>query len=117
MVPDAGSRLRREKIAPGSLEKFQHRLVFKRGRIGEVDYHLGAGHGFFDALPGDGVDAAIGRGGDDLVAALAQNGDGLRADQAGAADDDDLHGFNPFKWVRTQVRKKSSITRVHDANP
>src|SRR5262245_9026756 len=30
-------------------------------------------------------------GGDDLVAALAQNGDGLRADQAGAADNDDLH--------------------------
>jgi hypothetical protein len=27
------------------------------------------------------------------VAALAQNGDGLRADQAGAADDDDLHGL------------------------
>jgi hypothetical protein len=26
------------------------------------------------------------------VAALAQNRDGLRADQAGAADDDDLHG-------------------------
>jgi hypothetical protein len=29
--------------------------------------------------------------GDDLGAALEQNGDGLRADQAGAADDDDLH--------------------------
>jgi hypothetical protein len=28
------------------------------------------------------------------VAALAQNGDGLRADQAGAADDDDLHGLS-----------------------
>jgi hypothetical protein len=27
------------------------------------------------------------------VAALAQNGDGLRADQAGSADDDDLHGL------------------------
>jgi hypothetical protein len=26
------------------------------------------------------------------VTAPAQNGDGLRADQAGAADDDDLHG-------------------------
>src|SRR6267143_899119 len=33
------------------------------------------------------------RGGDDLVATLAQNGDGLRANQAGAADDEDLHGF------------------------
>src|SRR5438046_5580948 len=33
----------------------------------------------------------IGRGGDDLVAALAQNGDDLRADQACSADNDDLH--------------------------
>ena len=28
-----------------------------------------------------------------FVAALPQNGNGLRADQAGAADDDDLHGL------------------------
>src|SRR5215468_11124222 len=28
MVPDAGCGLRRKKVAPGSLEKFQHRLVF-----------------------------------------------------------------------------------------
>src|SRR6185312_8633236 len=95
MVPDAGCGLRREKVAPGGLEELQHRLVFKRGRIGEVDHHLRAGHGLFDALAGDGVDAAIGRCGDDLVAALAQNGDGLRADQARAAYDDDLHVMTP----------------------
>jgi transposase len=70
MVPDARCGLRREKVAAGGLEKF-HRLVFKRGRIGEVDHHLRAGHGLFEALAGDGVDAAIGRGGEDLVAALA----------------------------------------------
>jgi hypothetical protein len=29
MVPDARGGLRREKVAPGSLEEFQHRLVFK----------------------------------------------------------------------------------------
>jgi hypothetical protein len=29
------------------------------------------------------------------VAALAQNGDGLRADQACSADDDDLHVMTP----------------------
>src|ERR1700693_2389907 len=61
--------------------------------MGEVDPHLRAGHGLFEALAGDAVDAGIGRGGDDLVAALTQNGDGLRADQASAADDDDLHGL------------------------
>src|SRR5215467_9231352 len=96
MVPDPGCGLRRQKVAPGGLKELQHRLVFKRGRVGEVDHHLRAGHGLFDALAGDGVDAAIGRGGDDVMAALAQNGDGLRADQAGAADDHDLHGYPPL---------------------
>src|SRR5438132_13385237 len=95
MMPDAGCGLRREKVAAGSLEEFQHRLVLKRGRVGEVDHHLRAGHGLFEALAGDGVDAGSGRGGDDLVAAVAQNGDGLRADQAGAADNDDLHSEPP----------------------
>jgi hypothetical protein len=53
------------------------------------------------------------------VAALAQNGDGLRADQAGAADDDDFHGLPPLandrnalEWVRMQVRKKSDPQRA-----
>ena len=34
-----------------------------------VGHHLRAGHGLFKALAGDAVDAALGRGGDDLVAA------------------------------------------------
>jgi hypothetical protein len=59
-------------LRPEVFEEFQHRLVFKRGRIGEVDHHLRAGHGLFDALAGDRVDAAIGRGGDDLVGALGR---------------------------------------------
>src|SRR5262245_66444044 len=44
-------------------------------------HHLRAGHGLCEALAGDGVDAGIGRGGDDLVAALAQHGDGLRSEE------------------------------------
>ena len=99
MVPDAGRGLRREKVAAGGLEEFQHRLVFERGRIREVDHHLRARHGLLDALAGNGVDAAVGRGGDDLVAALAQNGDGLRTDQAGSADDDNLHEMTSC-WSR-----------------
>src|SRR6202030_3132913 len=39
VVPDAGGGLRRDKVAPGSLEEFQHRPVFKRRRVGEVDHH------------------------------------------------------------------------------
>src|SRR5262249_39908589 len=91
MVPDARGGLRREKVAAGGLEELQHRLVFERGRVREVDHDLRARDGFFDALAGDRVDAAIGRGGDDLVATPAHNGDGLPTDQTGAADDDDLH--------------------------
>jgi len=41
----------------------------------------------------------LSRGGDQLVAALAQNGDGLRADQAGAAADDDLHDHPPWSMT------------------
>src|SRR6185369_13699266 len=81
----AGKRLRPEVSKNSSTA-----LSSNDGEL-EVDHHLRAGHGIFDALAGNGVDAGIGRGGDDLVAALAQNGDGLRADQAGAADDHDLH--------------------------
>src|SRR5215475_14345668 len=108
MVPDVRRGLRREQVAAGGLEEFQHRLVFKRGRIGEVDHHLRAGQDLFESFAGDGVDAAVGRGGDDLVAALAQNGNGLRADQAGAADDDDLHGLP----LSTRVTPRTLLTHV-----
>ena len=66
--------LRRKEVALGSLEEFQHGFVFKRGRIGEVDHHLRAGQDLFEALACDGVDAALGRSRNDVVAALPQNG-------------------------------------------
>jgi hypothetical protein len=52
----------------------------------------------------------------DVVAALAQNGNGLRADQAGAANDHDLHGFPPLSTTgdpqtRIQVRRDLASTR------
>src|SRR5262249_49702866 len=84
-----------EQVAAGGLEEFHHRLVLEGRRIGEVDHHLGAAQRRLEALARDGVDTVLGRGGENLVAALAQNGDGLRADQPGAADDDDLHGHTP----------------------
>ena len=75
-----------------------------------VGHHLRAGHGLFEALAGDAADAALGRGGDDLVATLAQNGDGLRADQAGAADDDDLYGLPSVAddWRPLKEKKPSN---------
>src|SRR5262249_31774905 len=75
------------------------------------DHHLRAGHGLLEALAGDGVDAGIGRGGDDLVAALAQNGDGLRADQTGAADHDDLHSDPLVCSPQTRTTRCSAPSR------
>ena len=103
MVPDARCGLRRVKVAAGGLEEFQYRLVLPRRRVRQVDDNLSAGKRFRQPLTSDGVDAGIGRGGDDLVAALAQNGDGLRADQAGAADDDDLHMRSPSVVARNRT--------------
>src|SRR3984885_4734039 len=108
MVPDARRGLRRDKVTAGGLEKYQHRIVFKRRRIGEVDHHLRAGHRLFEPLAGDRVDSVFGRGGDDLVAALAQNSAGLRADQASAADHDDLHGDLLFRGLETLDNRRSS---------
>jgi hypothetical protein len=62
----------------------------------EVDHHLRAGQGLFEPLAVTLFDAAFGRGGHDLLTPLAQNGNGLRADQATTADDDDLHGLPPL---------------------
>src|SRR5262249_9135958 len=38
------------------------------------------------------------------MAATAQNGDGLRADQAGAADDDDLHDLPPLSMTGDRMQ-------------
>ncbi len=70
------------------------------------------------SLAGDGVDGAFGRGGDDdLAAALAQNGDGLRADQAGTANDDDIYVCPPVrrpdivKWVRNASKEDARVVK------
>ena len=70
-------------------------------RIGEVDRRLRAGHGLFDHLAGDGVDAAFERAGDDLVPLFAQNGDGLRTDQAGVSYNDNLHGLPRLSTIQS----------------
>ena len=54
-----------------------------------------------------------------LVAALAQNGDGLRADQAGPADDDDLHGLpslvDDAKAERGHSKNNSRVRRNRES--
>src|SRR5262249_45831698 len=73
-----------------------------------------------EPLAGDCVDTVLRRGGDDLVAALAQNGDGLRTDQAGAADDDDRHAlysivlFLPGVFARQKHQASGTYRRRPD---
>jgi hypothetical protein len=52
------------------------------------------------------------------VATLAENGDALRADQAGAADDDDLQGlpslvdyWSPQEWVSSAGKDNAGVYR------
>src|SRR5215207_242718 len=87
MVTDPGLGLRRQEVAARSFEEFQHRLVFERGRIGEVDHHLRARHRLRETLASDDVHARTRRGSDDLMARLTQTRDDLGPDQAGAADE------------------------------
>ena len=58
MVPDASRDLSRNQIAAGGLEEFQHRRVFERRRIGEVDHDLWAGHNRREAFSGPEAFAA-----------------------------------------------------------
>jgi len=53
-------------------------------------------HRFGEPLARNGVDAGLRRRGDHVMTGAAQTLDGLRADQAGSADDDDSHGGSSF---------------------
>src|SRR6185312_9816293 len=115
-MPDAGFLLRREKVALGSLEEVHDGLVFERWRIGEVDHDLCAAQGPFEPLAGDGVDARIWRGRENLVTARAQNGDGLRTDQAGAADDYDLHDLPSLPDDWRPLKGRCRCEKTHGAS-
>jgi hypothetical protein len=91
MVAHTGWLLDCQEVADRGREELQHRLVLERGRVGHVDDDLGAGQDFGDPFAGNGVDARLRRCRDRLVALLGQPGDHLGADQAAAADHDDLH--------------------------
>jgi len=80
-----------EEVASRGLEEFHHRLVLERRRIGEVDHHLRASQRVVQALAGESVDTRILGCCEDLVALFPQPFDGLRADQSGAANDNDFH--------------------------
>jgi hypothetical protein len=104
---------RGHQVAARRLEEGKHRLVLPRGCVRQIDDDLRAGQRLFQSLARDGVDARVGRGRHDVVAGRAQHLDQLRADEAGAANDDDLHvqvllpmscsttGRMPARWAES----------------
>src|SRR3546814_7470155 len=56
MMPHAGGRLRREKVAAGRFEELHDGVVLEGGRVRHVNEDLGVHQGLGQPLAGDGVD-------------------------------------------------------------
>src|SRR5215470_1754091 len=96
MVAHAGSSFRSQQVTARCLEKLEDCLVFPYRRVGHIDDDFGAVERFGQTLAGDGVYARVGGGWEHIMAAVAEVLHKFRSDEAGASDDDDLHGFVPF---------------------
>ena len=72
VVADAGVVLGREQVAGGGREELHHRLVLERGRVRDVDDHLGPVDHLREALAGERVDAGGRRRGYGFVVLLAE---------------------------------------------
>ena len=91
VMADPRGRLGDEQVVGRGREEVERRRVLEVGRVRHVDDDRCAVERRGEPFAGDRVDAEPGRGRDGLVAVLGEPGDDLRADQPGAADDDDLH--------------------------
>src|SRR5688572_11634695 len=91
-MPHAGGLSRAHEIAPRGLEERQDGFVREIRSVRDVDDDLGAGKSFGKPHARDGVNARAGRRRDDIMALLTQIRSDFAADEAGAADDNDLHG-------------------------
>ena len=98
VVPHAGGRLRREQVAGCGLEEVEHGRVVPRGCVRHVDDDLGALECFGEPLARERVDSRVRRRRERLVTGLPQLLDELRPNEAGSADDNDLH-LVPFACV------------------
>ena len=85
--------LRREQVVRRRREEREHVVVGERRRVRHVDDDVRADEHLGEPLAGDGVHARVRRRCDGLVAVLDEVLDDPRSDEAGAADDDDLHDF------------------------
>jgi hypothetical protein len=91
VVLDPGGLLGSGEVARGFFEEIEHGGIFERGRVGNVDHHVGALQGSLQAFPGHRVDPRFRRGGQDIMPILAQPFAELGADQPGSADHDNFH--------------------------
>jgi hypothetical protein len=89
LIPAAVSAVRmlRDEVR----KKSHHGCVVPGRRVRHVDDDLGPIEGFGQSLAGQDVDARVGRRRERVVAGLPQVLDELGSDEAGSADDDDLH--------------------------
>ncbi|MNT50563.1 hypothetical protein D3C72_1874890 [compost metagenome] len=88
---DPGGLFRSGEVTSGCLEEIQHGGVFERRRVRHVDDDIGTFERLLQAFAGDGIDAGIRRGRKDVMAPLTQVVAELGSDQAGSANDYDLH--------------------------
>ena len=93
VMANAGGSFGSQQVTARRFEEIEDGLVFPRRRVRHVDDDIGAIHRFGQALAGDAVHARAGRGGEHVMAALAEVLHKFRSDEAGASDDDDLHGL------------------------
>jgi hypothetical protein len=59
-----------KRLRPEVWKNSRTALSSNEGELARSIHHPRTGHGLFEALAGDAVDAAFGQGGDDLVTAL-----------------------------------------------
>ncbi|MDT4829574.1 hypothetical protein FQZ97_629970 [compost metagenome] len=90
-MPDPGSLFRSGEVTSGLLEEVQHGGIFERRRVGDIDDDIGPFKRPLQAFTGDRVDTGVRRGREDIMPLLAQVRAELGADQAGSANDYDLH--------------------------
>jgi hypothetical protein len=83
--------LRGEDVAGRDQEEILHGCVVPGRRVRHVDDDLGPIERFGESLAGQDVDARVGRRRERVMACLPQFLHELGSDEAGSADDDDLH--------------------------
>src|SRR5690606_32235733 len=111
VMPHSRRRFGSKQIAPGSREEFHDGPILKRRRIRHVDYGVSAFDGSRETLAGDGIDAGIWRGCDDIVALRTQEFDDASSNEAGASDDDMFHDIAFRDDYALRNRSRSSLTR------